>query len=271
MATDVIKLQKFDISRVPSNSVVMVVGKRGTGKTTLTADIMYHLRKSFDAGLCFSATEESNSYWGKHICDTLIFSDFEGDVYKNFINEQRRINSRMDKPVNSFAVFEDCMYSRLLRNNKDIRGTFFNGRHWNIFLIVTMQYVLDLPPELRSNVDFVFILRNNMLQDKEKIWKHFAGFVPNFALFQKIMNRCTTGHECMVINNNSRSNDISDCIYWYQAKIRDKFKIGKDAMWDYHYIMKSIKEGPKDDEEERIDDIFANKSKSATYKVNKVQ
>ena len=246
-----IKLNRFDPRTIPSNAVIMCIGKRGTGKTTLTADIFYHLRKKFDAGIAFSATEESNNFWGKHICDTLIYPEFDPKQYANFIQEQRRINSTNSRPINSFALMEDCMYSKILRSNKDVRGTFFNGRHWNIFLIVTMQYVLDLPPELRSNVDYVFILRNNQVADREKIWKHFCGFIPSFPLFNKIMNKCTTGYECMVVNNMSRSNEIHDCLYWYQAVLHDEFKIGKTGMWLYHYKMKK-----KTEEKEENDDYY---------------
>ena len=251
METSTIKLRKFNPSSIPSNSVVMCIGKRGTGKTTLTADIMYHTRKNFDAGICFSATEESNAFWSKHICDTAIHSEFDTKTYANFVNEQRRINSKLQKPINSFAVMEDCMYSKILRNNKEVRGTFFNGRHWNIFLIVTMQYVLDLPPELRSNVDFVFILRNNMIADREKIWKGFCGFIPNFSLFQKIMNKCTVGYECLVVNNMSRSNDIQDCLFWYSAQQHGDFRVGKRQMWEFHYKMK--KNAAKDEVEDDDD------------------
>lgn len=245
-----LKLRKFDPSTIKSNSVVMCIGKRGTGKTTLTADILYHQRKKFDAGICFSATEESNGFWKTHICDTLIHQDFNSKVYANFINEQRRINSKLVKPINSFALLEDCMYSRILKTDQSIRGSFFNGRHWNIFLIVTMQYVLDLPPELRSNVDYIFILRNNMVADREKIWKHFCGFIPRFETFQQIMNKCTQGYECLVVNNTSRSNEIDDCLYWYKAEIHDKFHIGKSEMWYYHYKMKK----QEDDQNEIEDD-----------------
>ena len=245
-----LKLRKFDPRKIPPNSVVMIIGKRGTGKTTLTADLFFHNRKKFDAGICFSSTEESNMYWGRHICDTLIHSEFDEEVFKNFVAQQRRINSKVSKTINSFALLEDCMYSGVLKKNKDIRGCFFNGRHWGIFLVVTMQYVLDLPPELRSNVDFVFVLRNNVKMDREKIWKHFAGFVPSFQLFEQLMNKCTQGYECMVINNTVRSNEMCDCLSWYEATIRDKFKIGKDAMWIYHYQMR------KQEEEEESDDDF---------------
>tara|TARA_Y100000361_G_C11120598_1_gene323003 strand:- start:298 stop:1122 length:825 start_codon:yes stop_codon:yes gene_type:complete len=252
MSIGSLKLKKFDPSQIKSNSVVMCIGKRGTGKTTLSADIMFYQRDKFDAGIAFSATEESNNFWSKHICDTLIHQDFDSKIYANFITEQRRINAIQEKPINSFALLEDCMYSKSLKCDQSIRGSFFNGRHWNIFLLVTMQYVLDLPPELRSNVDYVFVLRNNMVADREKIWRGFAGMVPTFALFNKIMNKCTTGYECMVINNTSRSNDIDDCLYWYCADIHDEFKVGKPQMWVYHYKMKkNICE-----EEEREDDDY---------------
>lgn len=258
---DNLKITKFDLDKIPSNSVVLVVGKRGTGKTTLTADIMYTLRKKFHAGICFSSTEESNSYWAKHICDSMIYSDFDQGIYENFIKEQRRINSKLEKPINTFALFEDTMYAKTLRNNKEIRGSFFNGRHWNLFLIVTMQYVLDLPPELRSNVDFIFVLRNNVICDKEKIWKHFAGFVPSFQLFQKIFNKCTNGYECLVISNMSKSNDIGDCLFWYEAKIRNKFKVGRKSMWIYHHAMKKMTDEEEDDRDERVDRIQSTKAK----------
>ena len=143
--------------------------------------------------------------------------------------------------------------SKILKSNKDIRGTFFNGRHWNIFLIITMQYVLDLPPELRSNVDYVFILRNNMMADRERLYKNFCGFIPSFTIFNKIMNKCTQGYEALVVDNTSRSNDISDCLFWYEAKIHNNFKIGKENMWIYHYKMKK----EELDEEAQDDDYFS--------------
>ena len=250
-----LRLKKFDCSMIKSNSVVLCVGKRGTGKTTLTADVLFHLRKKFDAGIAFSATEESNGYWSRHICDTLIHQDFNSKIYENFINEQRRINSKSETPINSFALLEDCMYNKILKTDKSVRGSFFNGRHWNIFLIITMQYVLDLPPELRSNVDYVFILRNNMVADREKIWKGFCGFIPNFNMFQQIMNKCTQGYECLVVNNTSRSNEIDDCIFWYEAKVRDSFRIGKSQMWFYHYRMKKTNDEERDDEDDYYEDL----------------
>ena len=44
-----------------------------------------------------------------------------------------------------------------------MRLLFMNGRHWKIILIITMQYPLGIPPNLRTNIDYVFILREPYL------------------------------------------------------------------------------------------------------------
>jgi len=247
-----IKLRKFNLNLIPKNSIVMCIGKRGTGKTTLSADILYALADQFDAGIAFSATEESNKYWEKHIPSTVIHGDFDENIFHNFIQEQRRLNSKLPKPLSTFCLLEDCMYSRVLKKNKDVRALFFNGRHYGIFTLLTMQYAYDLSPELRSQVDFVFILRNNMVADRERLWKGFCGFIPNFPLFNKIMNACTVNYDCLVVNNMSRSNDIQDCLFYYTGRVHDDFKVGKLPMWQYHYKMLKIKE----EEEEDIQDNY---------------
>jgi hypothetical protein len=47
------------------------------------------------------------------------------------------------------------------------------------------------------------------------------------------MNTCTEGYECIVVDNTVRSNDLSDCIFWYQANINTpSFQLGKQVFWD---------------------------------------
>jgi hypothetical protein len=48
------------------------------------------------------------------------------------------------------------------------------------------------------------------------------------------MNSCTEGFDCLVLDNTSRSNKITDCIFWYRAKPNRKFKIGSKELWSYH-------------------------------------
>ena len=37
-----LQLRKFDVSSIPDDKVIVLIGKRGTGKTELIKDILYY-------------------------------------------------------------------------------------------------------------------------------------------------------------------------------------------------------------------------------------
>ena len=93
---------------------------------------------------------------------------------------------------------------------------------------------MDLPPALRANVDYVFILRENIIQNREKLYKSFFGIFPTFDMFNKVMDSCTENYECLVLDNTSKSNRIEDCVFWYKAKLHKNFKVGAPEYWAEH-------------------------------------
>ena len=55
-----IQIKKFDPSVIEPNRVLLFIGKRNTGKSTLVKDIMWY-NKQIPIGMIMSPTEESNS------------------------------------------------------------------------------------------------------------------------------------------------------------------------------------------------------------------
>ncbi len=47
------------------------------------------------------------------------------------------------------------------------------------------------------------------------------------------MDQCTENYECLVINNNAKSNELEDQVFWYKAAPRDSFRIGANKFWEY--------------------------------------
>ena len=133
------------------------------------------------------------------------------------------------------------MYDSKFLKDTCIRQCFMNGRHWKIFFMLTMQYVMDLPPALRANVDYVFILRENIIQNREKLYKSFFGIFPSFDMFCKVMDACTENYECLVLDNTVKSNKIQDCVFWYKATVRKNFKVGSPQLWGMHKKMYNSK------------------------------
>jgi hypothetical protein len=233
---------------------IVFIGKRGTGKSTLVADILYYMRR-IKAGVAISATEDGNAYYSKFIPEILIHSEYKPEIIQQVITRQKKvINSDTKTPDGDvFVLLDDCMYDKRMIRDVNIRGIFMNGRHWRISFMLTMQYCMDLPPDLRSNIDYVFILRENIIQNQEKIYKNFFGIFPHFSVFQDVLNSCTEGYDCLVLDNTSKSNNIQDCVFWYRAKPTRDFKVGTKELWKYckkNYDEKKAKAIPEFDKKQ---------------------
>lgn len=229
-----IQLKKFDPRTIEPNRIILFVGKRNTGKSTLVRDILWHHR-NIPCGMVMSPTEEANEFYKGMVPDLFVYGDYDADAMKTMIKRQKKCVKQKKKDPNCFILLDDCMYdAKRLTKDISIRSIFFNGRHWKILCLLTMQYCMDLSPDLRANIDYVFILRENIVSNREKLYKNFFGIFPNFDTFNQVMTQCTENFECLVLDNTSRSNEISDVVYWYKAGIHPPFKIGAPKYWRYH-------------------------------------
>ena len=144
-------------------------------------------------------------------------------------------------------ILDDCLYDQTWTRDKMMRLLFMNGRHWKVMLIITMQYPLGIPPNLRTNIDYVFILREPYMTNRKRIWENYASMFPTLESFSSVMDQTTENYECLVINNNAKSNKLYDQIFWYKAENRPDFKLGSKEFWDISKNMGS------DDEDEAYD------------------
>lgn len=135
-----------------------------------------------------------------------------------------------------------------------------NGRHWKVMLVITMQFPLGIPPSLRTNVDYVFILRENVQSNRRRIYENYASMFPTFELFCNIMDQTTENYECLVIHNNAKSNKLQDQIFWYKAQPRPDFRLGSKEFWELSKNMPN---------EELGADFSSHNKKSPQVKVNK--
>jgi hypothetical protein len=225
-------LRKFDASTIKDTSICVIIGKRNTGKSVLAKDIMFH-KRHIPAGIVMSATEEGNSFYGSWVPDSFIYNDFDRGVIEKLIDDQKR-KVREGVAQNLFLVLDDCMYDKRLLKEKCMRFLFMNGRHLKLFVMLTAQYCGDLPPDIRANIDYVFILRDNIIQNRERIFKNFMGLMPSFNHFCQLMDATTENYECLVLDNTSKSNNLSDCLFWYKAQPEHSFKMGSPSYWRFH-------------------------------------
>ena len=101
------------------------------------------------------------------------------------------------------------------------------------------------------------------MANRKRIYEQYAGMFPSLDIFCQVMDQCTENFECLVINNNSKSNKLDEQVFWYKADGHDDFRIGHPSIWKYHkenYV-------PEEDEDD-IDNLKTQKS-SLKIKVKK--
>lgn len=228
-----LQLRKFDLKKMPDDAVCVFIGKRRTGKSFLLTDVLYH-KKHLPVGVVMSGTEDGNHHFSQFVPDLFVHGDFKVDVLNDIMNRQRRLVNKAAPNPQAFVLLDDCMYDPRFMRETVIRNMLMNGRHWKLFVAITMQYCMSIGPDLRANVDYVFLLRENIRANREKLWKAFAGIFPTFAEFSQVMDACTENFECLVIDQTSKSNKIEDCVFWFKAKQRTGFRVGSRVLWKTH-------------------------------------
>ncbi len=259
-----LELRKFDIKNIRDDQVVVLIGKRDTGKSFLCRDILYN-QSTIPVGQVISGTEGANQFYTKIIPKLFIHEEFKTDIVQNILKRQKIMMDKINKGDKSidpraFLILDDCLYDNTWSKDKWMRSVFMNGRHYKLLFLLTMQYALGIPPNLRTNIDYVFILRENYVSNRKRLYEHYAGMFPNFEMFCQVMDQCTENYECLVINNNAKSNKLEDQVFWYKAEERPDFKIGAPSYWEYSDKNYS--------EEERVDNDYTKRKNPLT--VNKL-
>jgi hypothetical protein len=231
-----LELRKFDMNDIKDDKVVVLIGKRDTGKSYLCRDILFH-HKDIPVGQVISGTEGANQFYQKIIPKLFIHEEFQTSIVHNMLKRQKQMIQKVQQGGSSdpraFLILDDCLYDNTWAKDKWMRSVFMNGRHYKLLFLLTMQYALGIPPNLRTNIDYVFILRENYVSNRKRLYEHYAGMFPTFEMFCQVMDQCTENYECLVINNNAKSNKLTDQVFWYKAEERPNYKIGSESFWEY--------------------------------------
>jgi hypothetical protein len=278
-----LELRKFDITKLRDDSVVLYIGPRNSGKSTNLFDTMrYHT--TIPIGITISGTEGANHSFERIMPKMLIYEEYESAIVEKFLDRQKKmmdqVNSekkkygRTDLDPRAFLILDDCMYDNSWTQEKSIRYIFLNGRHLKIFCLLTMQYCMGIPPALRANVDYIFINRNNMVKEREKIYHQYAGMFPSFEVFNTVMNQTTENYECLVIDKKSQSNRLEDQVFWYKADANVNYKLCSPELWhiqETHDEKEALGLSQPVDDEEEYNPMIVKKKNAPVIRVKKTQ
>ena len=273
-----LELKKFDMKNIkfsPNENqgpVIVLIGRRDTGKSFLVKDLLYY-HQDIPIGTVISGTEAGNGFYGSIVPKLFIHDEYSPLIIEKILKRQKIVLKQIKKEkqhygrsnidARTFVILDDCLYDNSWAKDKFMRSVFMNGRHYKLLFLLTMQFALGIPPNLRTNIDYVFILRENYVSNRKRLYEHYAGMFPSFEMFCQIMDQCTENYECLVIDNNAKSNKLQDQIFWYRAQNHNDFKLGSKEFWEISKDLNS------DDEGDTYDPGSERKRKGSSISVRK--
>ena len=251
---ELLQLNKFDLSQLVKddkgeymNPRIAIIAKSGSGKSWVIRDIMYYIQ-DIPCGIVIAPTDKMTGFYNDFLPPSYIHHDYKEDIIPRLLQRQKTILEKNKnrvkngkKPIDPrcFLIMDDCMSSKhLWLKDPNVLSIFNEGRHYQITFILAMQYSLGIQPELRSNFDYIFLLGEDFVNNRKKLYEHYAGMFPTRSLFDQVFTQVTDDYGVMAINNRLRTSKIRKKVFWYKAKTRNNFKVGCKSYTsfnEYHF------------------------------------
>jgi GTPase SAR1 family protein len=184
------------------NQSVLIIGSRGTGKTTLVKKFIG--TKQTDYILDIYGHDFKDAY--KSI------DDLGRDFFNNIENDNKSNSGYLYNNKN--IVIENCP-NIFNYDNDYIKQFIYNARCYKSSFIVSQQYAENIKPEYRCNFDYIFIGRNENTHNLKNIYNWYAGMFPTLESFIEAYEYITKNNRFMVINQWIHTNDLSKMIFVY--------------------------------------------------------
>lgn len=237
-------IDEFNLNKIASDATIVMIAKRRSGKSVVTKNILKHF-ESIPVGLIISPTDRMNSFYGNFIPQCYIFYNYKDEIISKLLMRQEDIieknkdKNKKGKKIDdrAFIVMDDCLSKKgeWIRD-PGISELMFNGRHYKLLYILTMQFPLGITPELRSNFDYVFLLAEDTTSNLKRIYEHYAGIFPTFESFKQVFTQLTADFGCMVLVNSGARSSFWEKVFWYKANIvnDEDIKIGCEQYRHYN-------------------------------------
>lgn len=232
---------KFELSKMVDDPSIVMIAKRGSGKSYITRDIIYHYRH-IPGGVVIAPTDRMNYFYKYFFPDLYIHYDIKEVILKKLLlrqtimieksHDKKKLGRKVDP--SGILIMDDCLSKKKSwAKDESIMEILMNGRHYRLTYILTMQTPLGIPPDLRLNFDYVFLLKEDSTINKKKLWDNYASMFPSLNAFEKVFSKCTENYCAMVIDNRKPTENIHEKVFWFKAAER-KFSFGSKTFKSLH-------------------------------------
>lgn len=215
---------------IDGNGRFLLEDRTVTHNTTLMENFAYYRKHLYPVAKCFIATEDGYKRFSK-IFHPLFVSNYwdEKDEERHVLRQRTcEMENGRGYPGNyAINIIDDVSDDPKIYKTKLMRGLFKLGsQHWAQLLMVGSQYAIDMPPDVRKSVSYVAIGREPEPNERRKLYDNFGGLAGSYERFCDLMDQITGDHTFLIFKKRSQSNELEDCVSWFQTKPMNDWKFG---------------------------------------------
>ena len=270
-------IKEFKLDSMCINPSIVMIAKRASGKSWVCRSILKHFR-DVPVGIIIAPTEKMATppFYSDFFPDSYIHYQYKTETIEKVLYRQDKMiqkeqeKSKEGKIIDprAFILMDDCLASKgSWMKDQPIQDLLFNGRHYKLMYLLTMQFPLGITPELRCNFDYIFLLKDDTQSNIKRLYDHYAGIFPTFDSFKQVFKALTDDYGSMVIVNRGANVSFLDKVFWYKAENEklDNF-IGCEQFINFH--KKNYNENWKKEKKTvSIMDMCNNGKKTKTTKI----
>ena len=200
-----------------------------THNTSLMENIAYYNKHKYPIARIFIGTETGYKKFSETFHPLYVNKDFDPQLQELHVKRQRKCITQNEEGYignNAINIMDDISDNRVFKTELVLNMFKQGSQHWSQIFMLGTQYAIDLPPAIRVSCSYVAIFRIPNSSDREKIYKNFGGIMGSRGEFDAILDQLTGNHTCIIIKNMSQSNELEECVFYYQTKILKPWKFG---------------------------------------------
>jgi len=242
--TNIIDIPSYDFRKMKENGFFLVLGKRGTGKSTYTSYALQFSRYRTTGVFTVMCGNVSVKQSWSNVIPKLFCVDPNVEYFTRLRNEQEKQVAKygehnLPDKHKVTLILDDIASNKSIMRSKELMSLASDSRHLGITMFLLAQYIFQAPSEIRSQFDTIFALSTSNCRNITTIHNEFVGSVP-IRVFRRVLEAVTDDYGLLVIDNNRNGSIEKVCSYARIPNFPPELeRLGAPDLWEYsrtHYL-----------------------------------
>ena len=158
-------IDPLKIREVPHGRTWLFVGKRNAGKTTALRDVLFHRQEFLQFGIAIAGSAGSAKAIRSFHPDSFIIETWDREYIQNFWNYVKKVNGKRlrhnQTMINFYVILDDCGFDVKIWSDPLMKEFFQNGRQYALDIFACLQYVKNIGPSIRGQIDYAFLFKGD--------------------------------------------------------------------------------------------------------------